>query len=106
MRFDRGHLVPANHLDNSPDAIRQSNFMTNILPQASNMNRGAWLQTEEIAECYRDLEPVTVIGGAIWGDNPRTDFVASHGVATPDEFWKVTPWLATKSAREIGRAHV
>ena len=48
-----------------------------------------WLQTEEIAECYRDIEPVTVIGGAIWDDHPRADFVASHGVATPDEFWKV-----------------
>ena len=71
------------------DAIRQSNYMTNVLPQASNMNRGAWLQTEEITECYRDLEPVTVIGGVIWGDRPRTDFVASHGVATPDAFWKV-----------------
>jgi endonuclease G len=88
-RYDRNHLVPANHVDNSADAIRQSNFMTNILPQASNMNRGAWLQTEEIAECYRDIEPITVIGGAIWGDNPRNDFVDSHGVATPDAFWKV-----------------
>jgi endonuclease G len=88
-RFDRGHLVPANHVDNSSNAIRQSNFMTNILPQASNMNRGAWLRTEEIAECYQDIEPVTVIGGAIWGDNPRNDFVDSHGVATPDAFWKV-----------------
>jgi endonuclease G len=71
------------------DAIHQSNTITNVLPQASNMNRGAWLQTEEIAECYRDIEPVAVIGGVIWGDNPRTDFVASHGVATPDAFWKV-----------------
>ena len=30
-----------------------------------------------------------MIGGVIWGHNPRTDFVASHGVATPDAFWKV-----------------
>jgi translocation and assembly module TamB len=36
-----------------------------------------------------DIEPVTVMGGAIWGDNPRNDFVDSHGVATPDAFWKV-----------------
>jgi endonuclease G len=64
-RFDRGHLVPANHVGNSSSAIRQSNFVANILPQTSNMSRGAWLQTEEIAECYRDIEPVTVMGGAI-----------------------------------------
>ena len=25
----------------------------------------------------------------IWTDSPSTNFVASHGVATPDAFWKV-----------------
>lgn len=84
------HLVPANHLDHLPLGIKQSNFMTNILPQAANMNRGAWLKTEEITECYRDIEPLEVIGGVIWGSNPDDDFfVRSHGVETPDAFWKV-----------------
>ena len=64
--------------------------MTNILPQAANMNRGAWLLTEEIVECYRDLEPLDVWGGVIWGDNPVDDhFIESHSVKTPDAFWKI-----------------
>ena len=64
--------------------------MLNILPQAANMNRGAWLQTEEIVECYRDIEPLVIWGGVIWGDNAEDDhFVKSHGVKTPDAFWKV-----------------
>lgn len=46
--YDRGHQVPANHLDYDKTAIAQSNYMTNILPQTSQMNRGAWLLTEEI----------------------------------------------------------
>lgn len=88
--YDRGHLVPANHLDHSKKAIRQSNLMTNILPQAANMNRGAWLMTEEITECYRDIDELLIIGGVIWGNNPNDDyFVKSHGVKTPDAFWKV-----------------
>jgi endonuclease G len=88
--YDRGHQVPANHLDASPVAIRQSNFMTNILPQVSQMNRGAWLLTEEIVECYRDIDELLVIGGVIWGNNPADDyFLESHGVETPDAFWKV-----------------
>nr|HIL74685.1 DNA/RNA non-specific endonuclease [Rhodospirillales bacterium] len=62
----------------------------NILPQAANMNRGAWLLTEEITECYRDIDELLIIGGVIWGDNPDDDFyVNSHGVTTPDAFWKV-----------------
>ncbi len=88
--YDRGHQVPANHLDYSPEAIKQSNYMTNILPQTAQMNRGAWLLTEEIIECYRDIDELLVIGGVIWGDNSADDFfVQSHGVETPDAFWKV-----------------
>ena len=90
QRYDRGHLVPANHLDNSAKAIKQSNFMPNILPQAANMNRGAWLRTEEIVECYRDIDELLVLGGVIWGDDATDDyFVQSHGVATPEAFWKL-----------------
>jgi endonuclease G len=89
-RYDRGHLVPANHLDYSKAAIQQSNYMTNILPQAANMNRGAWLLTEEIVECYRDIDELLVIGGVIWGNDAADDFfLESHGVRTPDAFWKV-----------------
>lgn len=69
QRYDRGHLVPANHLDNSRTAITQRNDMTNILPQVAAMNRGAWLQTEAIVECYRDLDALLVLGGIIWGSN-------------------------------------
>lgn len=88
--YDRGHQVPANHLDFSEKAIMQSNFMTNILPQTTQMNRGAWLLTEEITECYRDIEELLVLGGVIWGNDTENDlFVQSHGVRTPDAFWKL-----------------
>lgn len=90
QQYDRGHQVPANHLDYSAEAIKATNFMPNILPQAANMNRGAWLGTEEITECYRDTDELLIIGGVIWGDNPADDyFVQSHGVKTPDAYWKV-----------------
>ncbi len=90
MGYDRGHQVPANHLDFSENAIMQSNYMTNILPQTSKMNRGAWLVTEEIIECYRDIDELLVFGGVIWGTNTENDlFVESHGVRTPDAYWKV-----------------
>jgi endonuclease G len=90
MNYDRGHQVPANHLDASAEAIKATNTMTNILPQAANMNSGAWLQTEEIIECYRDIDELLVIGGVIGGNNPADDyFIHSHGVKTPDAFWKV-----------------
>ena len=40
LTYERGHQVPANHLDYSELAIRQSNYMTNILPQTQTLNSG------------------------------------------------------------------
>ena len=76
--------------------------MVNILPQAGRMNRGAWLLTEEIIECYRDIDELLVMGGVIWGHNPADDyFIADHGVATPDAFWKVVVRGSGKDERSL-----
>jgi endonuclease G len=40
--YQRGHLVPANHLDFSEQALAESFYMTNILPQTATLNTGAW----------------------------------------------------------------
>jgi endonuclease G len=98
VAFDRGHLVPANHLDGDHLAIKQSNYMTNILPQAAFMNRGAWLASEEVVECWRETEALHVLGGAVWGFAPidkmtfssrQAWFEKSHYVPYPTYFWKV-----------------
>lgn len=88
--WHRGHQVPANNLDDNAKGIYESNYMTNIMPQTGVMNTGAWYQTEYITECYRDISDVTVYGGAIWGNDSSNDhFVRSHGVITPDAFYKI-----------------
>jgi len=90
---DRGHMVPANHFDFDAVAIKETNFITNILPQTYQLNRGAWLHSEEIIECLREVEPLHVIGGAVWRAEPTNEdkFLAeSHGVpAVPVAFWKM-----------------
>jgi len=90
--WDRGHLVPANHLDSDPGAFEDSFYLTNILPQASKFNQsaGAWFQTEIISECYRDITPLKIWGGVIWGNNAENDyFTKTHGIETPDFWWKL-----------------
>lgn len=93
LTYERGHQVPANHLDFSEVAITQSNYMTNILPQTWQLNRGAWAQSEKIIECYRDQTELLVLGGAIWKNTARhrknDHFVGSHNIRTPEQFWKV-----------------
>ncbi len=88
--YDRGHQVEANVLDSDQIAIKQANYMTNILPQVAQMNRGAWRQTEVLVDCFRDIDELLVVGGVIWGTNTKDDlFVNSHGIRTPDAYWKV-----------------
>ena len=91
--FDRGHLAPANHFDDSRQAMNASNLMTNIVPQIASHNRYTWGMTETITECLRDIKPVKVIGGVVFGSQPKDlendYFVESHRIATPEAFWKV-----------------
>jgi endonuclease G len=100
--YEPGYQVPISHLDYSPEAIEQSNYMINILPQTTQMRKGAWSQTEKITECYGNIDKLSVMGGVIWGDNSSDDyFVQSHGVKTPDAFWKVVILGAGKDERAI-----
>ena len=87
--WDRGHLVASNHMDNDADYLLRANYMSNIVPQASVLNRGIWLATENLAECYRDLAPVRVLGGVLYSSSANDYFLISHGIRTPDFFWKL-----------------
>ncbi|GJL89845.1 MAG: endonuclease [Minwuia thermotolerans] len=95
--YDRGHLVPANHLDGDAEAIAASNVMTNITPQQSSFNRtGAWRETERRIECWREDRNIGIWIGVLWGDNQSNDHVVhSHGIPTPDTFVKLVVGLDT-----------
>ena len=86
--WDRGHLVASNHMDYDVAYLLSANYMTNIVPQLASFNQGLWKETENITECYRDLSPVQVIGGVLYSDSSNDFFVLSHGIKTPDYFWK------------------
>ncbi len=89
--YDRGHLVPANHMDDSATLMEQTYVTTNALPQHSDFNQegGARFRTEVISECYRDITPLSIWGGVVWDGSHGDDFfLASHGVLTSDHWWK------------------
>jgi endonuclease G len=79
--------------------LLRANYMTNIVPQLSSFNQGLWKDTENITECYRDLAPIQVIGGVIYSDASNDFFVSSHGIKSPDFFWKTL--ITTNSTNQI-----
>jgi endonuclease G len=96
--WDRGHLVASNHMDYDGAYLLSANYMTNIVPQLASFNQGLWKETENITECYRDLAPIQVIGGVIYSDASNDFFLASHGIKTPDFFWKTL--ITTNSSNQ------
>jgi endonuclease G, mitochondrial len=85
--YTRGHLVTSGDFKDDEMARRQTHFMTNIVPQTKQLNEGPWAETENIASCLRPN--VEVMGGVIFNDESNDYFTLSHGVKTPDQFWKV-----------------
>lgn len=89
ISYDRGHLVGANAMDNDSVTMKDTFYVTNVVPQSATLNRGAWKRTEEIQECLRDMSAIGVLGGVIYTNDANDIFKFSHGVPTPDFFWKV-----------------
>lgn len=91
VTYDRGHGVPQNVWDHKLFTMKETNYMTNIVPQESTQNRkGLWRHIEEIVECYRDLNTMVVVGGTVWGNDTTNDyFIKSHGVKTPDGLYQI-----------------
>jgi endonuclease G len=80
--------VTSNHLDYSASDIHEANYMSNIVPQVSGFNQGIWVKAENVAECYCDIAPITVYGGVVYDDTSDDYFQTSHGIRTPDFFWR------------------
>lgn len=69
--FDRGHLAPAGDMPTS-QAMAQSFSLANIVPQASDHNRGAWAKSVELATrkyAARAIGNVYVITGPVFVPN-------------------------------------
>lgn len=93
--FDRGHMCP--HGDRSADTqMSYATFvMTNIIPQAPNVNRKAWEQLESYCRelVSRDHVHLYVIAGPAGrggkGSAGFRDQIGGGRVAVPAECWKI-----------------
>lgn len=103
--YDRGHIVMANHMDGTSQTRKDASFVTNLLPQASgfNQDKGAWKETEDIIECHRDFDEVDrleIFGGMVYDDESNDFFIGSHGIPTPDLYYKVVVKYFKNSSKD------
>ena len=87
--YDRGHMAPAGDMKWDPEAMRQTFYLTNICPQAPDLNRGTWKSLEEKCRVRaKNDSAIIIICGPILTDS-ITEYIGDSRVAVPKRFFKV-----------------
>ena len=107
--FDRGHLCPSGDRDLT-DADNAATFLlSNIMPQAPQLNQGIWVELEDYARTLVDdgNELYIVSGGYGSGGTGSlggtTTTIANGAITVPAHFWKVLLILPNDDGDDIPR---
>jgi endonuclease G len=85
--FDRGHMCPSADRTLTVAANSQTFFLSNMVPQAGNNNRGPWANLEnDLRTIARGGKELFIISGGVFsGSSARI----GSGVSVPDKTFKV-----------------
>ncbi|XP_068890499.1 endonuclease domain-containing 1 protein-like [Aphelocoma coerulescens] len=82
--LDRGHLSPSGHQNGNNN--KSATFtLTNIVPQNSSLNKGAWkdYENQTMAQRTQGCTTTYVITGAV----PGNTYIANNRVNKPSHIW-------------------
>ena len=86
--YDRGHLVPGANNTQSDEAMSESFFLSNMVPQVPNHNRGIWKQLETLVRDWViEGKDIYVVSGTIYGKEHKS--IGDNKVGIPDYLWKI-----------------
>lgn len=89
--FDRGHLVPAADMEWSKISVSESFLMSNMSPQAPQLNRGLWKSLEEKVRLWTEkFGTLYVVTGPVLEKSAQEyDTIGKNKVSVPEYFYKV-----------------
>jgi endonuclease G, mitochondrial len=90
LKIDRGHQAPLAGLGNAPD-WPSLNYLSNITPQKSSLNQGAWARLEDGERKLAnrsDISAVYVVTGPLFNHKTET-LPAAPEVHIPSAYWKI-----------------
>ena len=94
--YARGHMAPAADFSGSENAMNQSFYLSNMVPQDTGMNSGIWASLESATRsCAKQLGSLYVLTGPIF--EGKAKYVGLHNVAVPSSLYKIV--VSGNSAR-------
>ena len=97
--YSRGHMMPAADVKTSQEAMSETFYLSNIIPQNPENNAGFWYRMEDFCrELVRKYSDVYVISGPLFLPTPTTDpniklvtyqVIGKDEVAVPTHLYKV-----------------
>lgn len=86
--YDRGHLCPAEDMEFSIEAMRETFCTSNIAPQNPSCNRGIWKELENrVRKMVMQGRELLIITGPIYKDSQES--IGKDEVRVPDAFFKI-----------------
>jgi len=97
--YDRGHLSPAGDNTQNAKIMSESFFLSNMIPQTPNNNRGIWKQIESLVRIWaKEGKDIYVVSGTIYDKGYLT--IGTNKVGVPTKVWKVI--TDKKTGKSIG----
>ena len=94
--YDRGHLVPGADNRANQEVMSESFFLSNMVPQVPNNNRGIWRMLEtKVRNWALENRDLYVVSGTIYEEGYKT--IGEGKVGVPTYLWKVVYDKATDS---------
>lgn len=94
--YDRGHLVPAGDNRENELTMSESFFLSNMVPQVPNNNRGIWRILEtKVRDWALENRDLYVVSGTVYEEGYKT--IGDGKVGVPTYLWKVVYDKATDS---------
>jgi endonuclease G len=87
--YDRGHMVRSEERTKTEQDNKATFYMSNILPQRPDLNRGVWLDFERYCEtlCKDSLKQLFIIAGPVFVGKVHSTI--GHSIAVPDSCFKI-----------------
>jgi endonuclease G, mitochondrial len=99
--YDRGHMTPSADRDSTPENESSTYFMTNIVPQAPDNNRGPWVRLEDYCRKQVELGKELQIIAGVYGN--KGTIGKNKPITVPETVWKAVLIMSPgQSPSDIG----